>query len=239
MPIRELNRFVEDLCDDSAFAGTRGACASSNLRLAVLQAKDEERRRIARDLHDVTAQLLLELEFDLHRIAGPCDRARDHAMRSAHDTIDLLQKQVRCVSYLMHPPEIAKLGLNGALEALTEGMSARTGIQISFSASGTVSDIAAETELSLFRVAQAALMNIFKHSDATRACVRLKRGEKWITLRIRDFPAHCSPPPKHRSSGVGVPGMQARMEAVGGKVFVRTMPFGTTVTAVAQRSLSH
>lgn len=238
MPLKDLARFLEDLTDDSHQDDDGPSCSPSNVRVAILQARDEERRRIARDLHDVTAQLLLQLEFDFTAMCAPGANEREFARKNAHEAIDLLQKQVRCVSYLLHPPELEKLGLEDALHALACGMSARTGIDIRFSSQGTGTRIPPETELTLFRIAQASLMNVFKHSKSSLAEVQLRIGKHWAVLRVRDFGEFASRARiRTGAMGVGVGAMQARMEAIGGRVTVRQRKTGTVVTAIASQSI--
>lgn len=209
------------------------------LEMALLQARDAERRLIARDLHDVTAQLLLRLEFDLSAFSTKDKAIADFARADAGEVIAQLQRQVRCFAYLLHPPEIEKLGLPGALDALAEGMSARTGIDIRFSCRGYSGKGARQTEMSLFRIGQEALMNVYKHSGAEKAEMRLHSRGDWLCLRVRDFGVGF--PKTHNPSancGVGIGGMKARMADLGGHVRVRPLDNGTSVTAVVRDARS-
>jgi len=187
------------------------------MEIALLQARDAERRLIARDLHDVTAQLLLRLEFDLNAVSTNDKAVADFARADASEIIAQLQRQVRCFAYLLHPPEIEKLGLSGALDALAEGMSARTGIDISFRCRGYNGKGARQTELSLFRIGQEALMNVYKHSGAEKAEMRLHGRENWLCLRVRDFGVGFARTQNLNAKyGVGISGMKARMADLGG-----------------------
>lgn len=227
---------------DIAAAGGLRFISSTNEDIALaddedrhlLEARDDERRQIARDLHNVTAQLLLELEFALNTIESADETAKSKARVSALDAIAKLQGQVRCVSYLLHPPELTRFGLEKTLEALTLGMSERCGIDIRFRSHGYRQGIPGVTEMSMLRIAQEALMNIFKHSQSDRADFYLRCTRDWIFMRIRDFGiGRKAGKPLTPGEGVGLSGMQARMAAIGGSLNIRALDEGTVVTAVA------
>lgn len=205
------------------------------LSLALMKARDEERRSIARDLHDVTAQLLLELDFTIAAMENG-ERAAPHCSADAHDIIARLQQQVRSLTYLLHPPELDAHGLNTALETLALGMSARTGIDIAYRSRGYEQGrIRTEMEMTLLRVGQEALMNVFKHSGSERAEMRLHCDRRWMCLRIRDFGIGKKAIRAIRGgTGVGINGMKARMAALGGNISVRPLEGGTSVTAVVR-----
>lgn len=200
--------------------------------LRLLEAREDERRQIARDLHDVTAQLLLELEFALNTINNDDGPLANRAMVSAHDVISKLQSQVRCVSYLLHPPELSRYGLERTLESLALGMSERSGIAINFRSRGYRNDIPRETQMTMLRIAQEALMNIFKHSQSDHAEFHLYCNCNWICMRIRDFGIGSRAKAAIESGkGVGLASIRERVAALGGVVYVRAMERGTAVTA--------
>ncbi|PNU04012.1 sensor histidine kinase [Novosphingobium guangzhouense] len=203
--------------------------------LCVLRARNDERRQIARELHDVTAQLLLELDFALNVMGKSGDLP---PQADAREVVARLQEQMRCLSYILHPPELERYGLVGALEALTLGMAARTGIDISFSTRGYRDGLPPEMELAVLCIAQEALMNVFKHSGSQRAEVRLHCNCNWMCLRVRDYgigsgarDAICS------GLGVGVRAMTERMEEVGGRVRISLFEQGTAVSAIVGNPL--
>lgn len=200
--------------------------------LRLLEAREDERRQIARDLHDVTAQLLLELEFALNTINNDDGPLANRAMVSAHDVISKLQSQVRCVSYLLHPPELSRYGLERTLESLALGMSERSGIAINFRSRGYRNDIPRETQMTMLRIAQEALMNIFKHSQSDHAEFHLYCNCNWICMRIRDFGIGSRAKAAIESGkGVGLASIRERVASLGGVVYVRAMERGTAVTA--------
>ncbi len=204
----------------------------ASAHLSVLKARNDERRQIARELHDVTAQLLLELEFEL---ASSEREGANWSGGSARKIVARLQEQMRCLTYMLHPPELEKYGLDGALDALCLGMSARTGIDIRFQARGYRSGLPPEMELAVLRIAQEALMNVFKHSASDRAEARLHCTCNWLCLRVRDFGLGNKAREAIASGlGVGLRGMATRMAEVGGEVRVTPLERGTAVTAVVR-----
>ncbi|TCM20865.1 histidine kinase [Novosphingobium sp. PhB165] len=242
MAFSELSYLIERLAGDmSVDALAAETCTPEDVRVTLLRARDDERRRLARDLHDVLAQHLFILELELQSLHDGRAEYRERAHRSAKSTIDELQRQIRCFSYLLHPPELEVLGLADALDTLVSGMAARTGIDVEFDTYGYKPGACHETELSLFRVAQAALMNVFKHSGAGSAQVRLKSRRNWIVLTVRDYgpsDGHAAKPPVDpRDCGVGLNGMHARMAGLCGRFTVRSSQDGTVVTAIAPRRL--
>lgn len=204
----------------------------NRVTLGVMQARNDERKHIARELHDVTAQLLLELDFALN-LVGKDDLSTGAV--DARAVVARLQDQVRCLSYLLHPPELERYGLVGALEALTLGMAARTGIDISFKARGLRDGMLPEMEFAMLRIAQEALMNVFKHSGSQRAEVRLHCTCNWLCLRVRDFGVGQKARHAIRSGlGVGLRAMAERMEEVGGRVRFSLFDQGTAVSAIVR-----
>lgn len=213
-------------------SGTGDVVLADDGRRKLLEAREDERRQIARDLHDVTAQLLLELEFALNTIESDDEPVKNRARVCALDAISKLQAQVRCVSYLLHPPELSRFGLEKTLEALTLGMSERCGIEMRFRSRGYRAGIAGEIEMSMLRIAQEALMNIFKHSHSDRADFHLYCSRTWMCMRIRDFGiGKKAANALKNSGGVGLAGMRERMAALGGALTIRALDGGTVVTA--------
>lgn len=213
-------------------SGTEDIMMTDDGRRQILEAREDERRQIARDLHDITAQLLLELEFALDAIESDDEPVKSRARVCALDAISKLQEQVRCVSYLLHPPELSRFGLEKTLEALTLGMSERSGIKIRFRSRGYRPGIAGEIEMSMLRIAQEALMNIFKHSHSKRAEFHLYCNRSWMCMRIRDFGiGKKAASALKNSGGVGLSGMRERMAALGGAMNIRALDGGTVVTA--------
>lgn len=211
---------------------------SEKLRLELLRARDDEQRQIARDLQEVIAQFLLMLEIDLKAMREGEGLAKQTAHESAMEVVATLQKQVRSFSYLLHPPEPERLGLPLALNALATGMAARTGIDISFVSDGYEGTSFGGAELTIFRVAQAALMDIFKRSRAHCADLRLTSRRHWTILRVREKRCGvlpCAPEQGRRlDNGVSLAGIRGRLEGLPGRFSVRQKAQGTVLTAIVR-----
>lgn len=237
----EYSALIDRLADEMSAAGSAMICTPEDLHIKMLEARDDERRRIARDLHDVLAQQLLALEFEIQSLRGGRDESRIRAHNAAQNRIGELQRQIRSFSYLLNPPELDRFGLGESLSSLVAGLAARTGIDMVFDGSGYRPAASREAELAMFRVAQAALMNVYKHSGARHARVRLTSRQDWQVLRIRDNGRwkRSSGGTERSGRGVGLSGMQARMAGLCGRFSVRAGDHGTVVTAIAPRLLNN
>src|SRR3984893_1710199 len=208
------------------------------LSVSLIATQDEERRRIARELHDGLGQDLTVAKLMLQGVTR-----EDHTTESKEQTIadvnrliDGALQQVRSVSYLLHPPLLDEIGLRSALGWYVDGLSKRGGIEITM---GTVPQdfprLAPELETTLFRVIQEALTNVFRHSRATKACVTLEKRAKEIAASIHDdgigVPDEISEF-RHNSIGVGIGGMRQRIKEVGGELFLRNTRPGTIVEVI-------
>src|SRR6202035_2944259 len=186
--------------------------------------QDEERRRIARELHDGLGQDLTVAKLMLQGISR-----EDHTAESKEQTIadinrliDGALQQVRSISYLLHPPLLDEIGLRSALGWYVDGLSKRGGIEITM---GTVPQdfprLTPELETALFRVIQEALTNVFRHSQASKACIMLERKEGEVTVTVQDdgvgVPDEIA---EFRSDsiGVGIGGMRQRIKELGGEL---------------------
>ena len=142
----------------------------------LLRLQDEERRRIARELHDSTAQLLTALTLNLSAVQKSAARLNRKARRAFSESIALARQcsqEVRTLSYLLHPPLLEELGLVTAIRNYLDGYTKRCGIQVEFEVAQDFGRLPQEIELALFRVVQESLTNIHRHSGSARARVRL------------------------------------------------------------------
>ena len=202
---------------------------------SLIATQDEERRRIARELHDGLGQDLTVAKI---MIQGLCredntPQAREAAIADISKLIDGALQQVRSVSYLLHPPMLDEVGLRSALGWYVDGLSKRGGIEITMETQLPDSPrLPAELETALFRVIQEALTNVFRHSRATKAWVTLTRKENEIVAMVRDNGvglreeiAEFRPD----SIGVGIGGMRQRIKELGGELSLRNANPGTVV----------
>lgn len=209
----------------------------SQQQLALLSGKlmhlqDEERRRIARDLHDSTAQSLSALEMNISLLEAS---ARDEkSRRIAADTREISRhvcQELRNISYLLHPPLLEEKGLVFAVRWFANGFTKRNGIPVFLDMSDDFPRLKADEETALFRIVQEALSNIYRHAGATKAWITLWNGEDGtVALEVRDngegLPEGFS---LAQSSGVGLAGMRERMKQLGGTLEVDSSPYGVSV----------
>ncbi len=208
----------------------------------LLASQDDERRRIARDLHDSTSQHLVATSMALTSLRAAQERAStplvpraSAALADAALAIGEAQKEIRLLSFLLHPPNLERDGLAVGLRAFINGFSRRSGLRCTLRVRGLVDGLDMEMERGLFRVAQEALINVHRHADASGATVSLVRNRQSLTLVVRDdgHGARGSLDLHSDRLGVGIPGMRARLRQLGGCLEIIDSPVGLTVKAVA------
>jgi signal transduction histidine kinase len=203
----------------------------------LLQAQDEERRRISRELHDSTGQLLAALTINLARLKSDQTLFNPDADALIDDTtamVNEMSRQLRTMSYLLHPPMLDEAGLVSAVTWYIDGFSARSSVQVSLDCK-ELGRLPAELEITLFRLIQESLTNIHRHSASKTAVIRLNRTDAGITLEVIDegkgFNSRASHGDAHLKHGVGIPGMKERVRRFGGTLDILSNRGGTTVKA--------
>lgn len=207
-----------------------------SVRLMALQ--DQERRRIARDLHDTTGQTLSAMKMNIAMLQE-MSKGRAGSLELLNDLnalTDSALQEIRTTSYLLHPPLLDEAGFASAAKWFVDGFARRSGIEVSCTIPGDFDRPPAHCELVLFRVVQEALTNVHRHSHASCAGVTLVSEAGHITLEISDngagIPAeqlqHLRDADSH--SGVGLAGMRERVRELGGEFEIRSDCRGTTVT---------
>jgi two-component system, NarL family, sensor kinase len=204
-------------------------------QLLVLQ--EEERQRIARELHDSTAQHLVAANLGLATLEGTV--VATPASRSAFAEIESLLaealRELRIFTYLLHPPNLAKDGLQATLRDFAEGFAGRTGLVARIRIPEEVDDLQPELQRAILRVVQEALTNVHRHAGASHVSVNARIRSGRLLVRIRDN-GHgiggSARPDGPIRLGVGVAGMRARMEQFGGSLRIRTGRVGTCVVAM-------
>jgi len=234
--------------DMTELSGANEALKSSedtlrNLSGRLLRLQDEERRRISRDLHDVTGQKLALLSMDLSGILKKKIIAKDEdTNRLLLESISLsneVNKEIRTLSYLLHPPLLDELGLPSAVEWFTQGFENRTGIHVSVDIPSSMVRLAPDVEVALFRIVQESLANVHRYSGSATAYVRARSDAGEVRLEIGDFGKGMSEESKipNRTSvaplGVGIQGMKERLRQLSGTLEIISHPGkGTLVTAI-------
>jgi signal transduction histidine kinase len=203
----------------------------------LLRLQDEERRRIARDLHDSTGQDLVALATMLSQLRGsiPSGERKSRRLHSECKALaDHCVREVRTLSYLLHPPVLDQAGLEHAIRDYVQGFTTRSGIQVELELSPCVERMARDVELALFRVVQEGLTNIQRHSGSQQAKIRIYRNSG-LTLEISDLGRGVSASVYRRNEeprfqvGVGIPSMQERVKLIGGRLDIVSTNHGTTV----------
>ncbi|HEY2686596.1 MAG TPA: PAS domain S-box protein [Steroidobacteraceae bacterium] len=213
------------------------------LSAELMRLQDEERRRIGRDLHDSTGQLLAALELALSQ-AMHAENSNSPNRRELLEHCALLASQcsaeIRTASYLLHPPLLDELGLLSALRWLADGFRERTGIDVRLDLPEKAHRMPPEVELSLFRIAQEALTNVHRHAASAWAAMRLKLQSNSVMLEIEDggrgLSANSSAADGQPKLGVGLAGMRERIRHIGGSFSVESTPAGTRVRATISLS---
>ena len=207
------------------------------LSTRLLRVQDEERHRLARELHDSTAQSLAALSMNL-AVANECRAALHERARIALDESAALtercSKEIRSLSYLLHPPLLEEVGLPSALRWCAEGFGRRSGISVDLDLPAEFSRLPAEMENALFRVVQECLTNIHRHSGSASAWIRLVRNPGEVILEVRDE-GHGLPEEVLRKHGgveflgVGLLGMRERIRQLGGRMQIDSGEGGATI----------
>jgi signal transduction histidine kinase len=205
----------------------------------LLRARDEERRAIARDLHESTGQTLAALKMSLGRVreALPEDDERVHSLLGA--AVDLAEdavREVRTISYLMHPPLLDEAGLPSALQWYVKGFGQRSGISVRVEIPEDFGRHGQEIETTVFRIVQEALTNVHRYSGSRTATIRLSRRDGLICAEVLDegcgLPAPTSATGWTVPLGVGIVGMRERVKQLQGSFEIESAPGKGTAVRV-------
>ncbi|HLW79365.1 MAG TPA: GAF domain-containing sensor histidine kinase, partial [Terriglobia bacterium] len=206
----------------------------------LLLSQDEERRRMARELHDSTAQCMAALVMNLARLGEQWEAADSASRDTLADSLALAEecaRECRTLSYLLHPPLLDEIGLGAALRQYVDGFVRRSGIQVYLNVPDRFGRLSVEQSTTLFRIVQESLTNIHRHSGSRTADVFLIRLNGNLVLEVADrgrgFPSETLDPADDnlRGLGVGIAGMQERVRQLGGRLEIRSGASGTTVQA--------
>lgn len=198
-----------------------------DLSRRMMRVQEEERRNLARELHDGATQNFVTLSLHMGRMARDpsaiSSAVLDEWMRLAEQGAN----ELRTVSYLLHPPLLEELGLSLTLRAYVEGFAKRTGIQATLHSQGELDNLGFDVELAVFRILQEALSNVHRHSGSVTATVQISYDGQILRLQIADqgrgIPAGMD------RSGVGLGSMRERARLLKGQLVIETGSIGTTV----------
>jgi signal transduction histidine kinase len=206
----------------------------------MIQGRDEERRRMARELHESAGQSLAALKMNLGRLRELLPKNRGLAQtlwRSSNDLAEAAIREVRTVSYLMHPPLLDEAGLTPALRWYARGFAERSKIVVIVDMARDFGRVPQEIETTVFRVVQEALTNVHRYSGSGTACIRIRRDDRELRVEVQDEGGGLTiagvGSSSHSPPGVGIAGMRERVQQLNGKFEIDGVPGkGTTVRAV-------
>ena len=205
----------------------------------LLRSQDEERRRIARELHDSSGQVLAALGMTLTPVESENGKIPPRTAKAIKESLGLvkdLSNQLRTISHLLHPPLLDEVGLSSALRLFLEGFEERSKIKVALEIPNSFERLPQELETAIFRVVQECLTNIHRHSGSRVAAIRVAREGNEVKVEVRDqgkgMPAGPNDVSRaHRRMGVGIQGMHERITQLGGRFEIRSGKKGTTVVA--------
>jgi signal transduction histidine kinase len=206
----------------------------------LLQARDEERRHIARELHDSVGQVAAAIRMNLVPLTQESQALSEDANRALTENVSLadqLAKEVRTISYLLHPPLLDELGLPSALSWFVEGFAQRSKIQVKLEVQSDFGRLPHELEIHLFRIVQECLTNVHRHSGSATASIRLSDIHGHVRLELEDA-GRGIPREKLKmlaskgKLGVGISGMRERARQFGGTIEFASSAKGTLVVAM-------
>jgi signal transduction histidine kinase len=207
------------------------------LSVRLLQLQDEERRRLARELHDSVGQLLAALSMNISMMQStPLGEAVEAALAENAKLVDQISSEIRTMSHLLHPPLLDDVGLASALRWYVEGFSNRSKIEVALEIAGEFGRLPSDMEIAIFRIVQECLTNVHRHSGSRSAQVGLTHDCGRIRVEIKDagkgIPLEKA---KALSSsgrmGVGFRGMRERVAELGGTLEIESDERGSTVRA--------
>jgi signal transduction histidine kinase len=206
----------------------------SEERLATIQ--DEERARIAKDLHDSTAQQLTAASLNLALVSsgGTLDRNLHKAIEHAQGSLREAAHELRDYAYLLHPPALGRDGLDITLQKYVEDFRRLAGITTEIRSSGEGNDLSLAVQRSILRIVLGSLANVHRHASASRVSINVKRIGKRLHLVIVDDGRGIQHPrsdSRQLRPGLGIQAMISRVEQFGGRLSVRAKARGTTVHA--------
>jgi signal transduction histidine kinase len=236
IPILLLGALIDEL--------RQAEWTTRDLAASVMRAQDDERRRIARDLHDSTGQNLIAATLIAGRIEQALPESARPAFRQLEEMLQQSIGEIRTVSYLLHPPLLDEAGLALAIHNFVDGFRERSGIDVELELPDELERLSAPAELALFRVVQEALANVARHSGSATAHIRLARepvaGSPMVILTVEDagrgmpdvrLMRHGVIAAGGAGAGVGLASMRERLQQVGGRLEMQSTIGRTVIKA--------
>jgi signal transduction histidine kinase len=215
----KLQGFSKVVRDITRRKGAEDSVRELSSRL--LQLRDEERRNIARELHDSAGQMIAAVNMNLASLGenGSCTPEALEVIKQSLDLLQQLSTEIRTISHLLHPPLLDEVGLSSALHLYVQGFSERSKIHVDFDITSDFGRLSRELETCIFRLVQESLTNIHRHSGSKTAKIRIWRGGAEVYVQVQDSGrGFCagSDVEVNTMAGVGIRGMQERVRQLGG-----------------------
>ncbi len=207
------------------------------LSARLLRVQDDERRRIARDLHDSTGQSLALLSMNLSAMEAEASKSNPGLLKNLTENEEIVRQistELRTLSYLLHPPLLEEMGLETSLRWYVEGFGQRSNIETTLDLSADLGRLPQDMEIALFRIIQECLTNIHRHSESPTATIRLSRHSDGISLEVKDAGQGIAPEKLAKitssgDSGVGLRGMRERVKGLCGDLAIESNSKGTEI----------
>ncbi len=230
--IRERQAELEKRVEERTTELTQTNKSLHALSTQLFKVQEDERRRIARELHDSTGQVLAALAMILNRLERESSALNLSGFEECKEMVGTVTTDIRNLSYLLHPPLIDELGLGPAIQEYAQGFQKRSGIRVHVEISSEIGRLSEDHEIALFRIIQEALGNIHRHSGSSVATIALRCRGGDIVLEVRDQGRGLPIGTRRTNQGVGVKSMQERLRQLGGSVEIESSDKGTMVRAI-------
>lgn len=209
--------------------------ALRHLSAALMRVQDEERRRIARNLHDSLGQYLASVKMNLDSLSHSATTTQAELLSATLESVERSIVETRTLSILLHPPLLDEVGFASAARLFADEFTKRSGIEVKLGLSDGIDRLPELVEIALFRILQESLTNVHRHSGSSRVQIELTMEKQRLTLTVRDFgsgmPAEtlAAFQRKGANGGVGLAGMRERVNDLGGQFEIASSKDGTVV----------
>jgi len=236
----QVNGFVSLVADITE--SRRAEEALRDLSGRLINAQEEERSRVARELHDDLSQRIAVLSIGLEQIAQQIPEGPDNLHARIHNLCTETQEistELHRVSYQLHPSKLDHLGLVAAVRSFCEELAGRHDLSIKFRHQGFTASLSKDITLCLFRIVQESLHNVVKHSGAREAQIVLEKTDRAVGLSVSDTGCGFDTESSKMTSGLGFLSMRERLRLVGGQLSIRSRPFEGTQIEITVPLVKH